>query len=51
MARKETGREDKFRWDKGDVEIMNAEDWEKRQAKKRNAPVKKAPSTKTGKKK
>lgn len=51
MATKKTDRSDKFRWDKGDVEIMSAEDWEKHQAKKRNAPVKKPAPMKNGRQK
>lgn len=37
---------DKFNWQPGDVQIMSADEWEKNQAKKRNAPVKPQPKKK-----
>ena len=44
-------KNDKFRWKDGDVKIYSPEEWEKKQAVKRNAPVKKPTAAKTGKKK
>ena len=47
MATKQKNeRGDKFNWQPGDVQIMSVDEWEKNQAKKRNAPVKPQPKKK-----
>lgn len=43
-----TKRKDKFKWEKGDVEIMSADEWEKNQQKKK--PAQKSPKNSKPKK-